>query len=203
MNKSTLKSSPKASPKTAAKAKPKAAAKAPPVGPPPFPTGKPTKLGDTTVTLSKSPTSSSIRLVRTIKAPPERIYQAFLDPDAMAKWLPPHGFTGHVHHIEPKVGGTYRMSFSTLNRSWTHFFGGTYKELVPGKRIVHTDRFEDPAMGKSEMTVTIDLKPVPGGTEVHILQEGIPAGPAADGAPYGWSQSLDNLVRLCEAELPF
>ncbi|MFO1532572.1 MAG: SRPBCC domain-containing protein, partial [Thermoplasmatota archaeon] len=146
-------------------------AKAPPA-PPPFPEGKPTKLGQTTITLSKGKTTS-LRLVRVIKAPAERIYQAFLDPDAMAKWLPPHGFTGHVHSIDARVGGSYRMSFSTINRSWGHTFGGTYKELVPGKRIVHTDNFEtdDPVMGGANMLVTIDLKPVPGGTEVHILQE--------------------------------
>ncbi len=174
----------------------------PPAAPPPFPNGKPTKLGDTTITLNKGKTTS-LRLVRVIKAPPERVYQCFLDPDAMAKWLPPHGFTGHVHAMDARVGGKYRMSFSTINKKWTSFFGGTYKELVPGKRIVHTDKFEDASMGDSEMTVTIDFKPVKGGTEITILQEGIPAGPAADGAPYGWSQSLDNLTRMCEAELPF
>jgi uncharacterized protein YndB with AHSA1/START domain len=145
----------------------------------------------------------TLRLTRVIKAPAERIYQCFLDADAYAKWLPPHGFTAHVHKMEPKVGGSYRMSFSTINKGWTHAFGGTYKELVPNRRIVHTDRFEDESMGKGEMTVTIDLKPVAGGTEVRIEQRGIPKGQAADGAPYGWSQSLDNLAALCEAEIPF
>jgi uncharacterized protein YndB with AHSA1/START domain len=144
--------------------------------------------------------TTTLRLVRVIKAPADRIYQCFVDPDAYAKWLPPHGFTGKVHKMEPKVGGAYRMSFSTIDRKMSHFFGGKFVELVPGKRIVHTDKFEDPAMGTSEMTVTIDLVPVKGGTELRIEQRGIPKGPAADGAPYGWSQSLDNLAALCEVE---
>jgi uncharacterized protein YndB with AHSA1/START domain len=159
------------------------------------------KLGATTATVNKGKTTS-LRLVRTIKAPALRVYQCFLDPDAMAKWLPPHGFTGHVHKIDAKVGGSYKMSFSTINKSWTQSFGGTYRELVPGKRIRYTDQFDDPSM-PGEMSVTIDFKPVKDGTELTILQEGIPAGPAADGAPYGWSQSLDNLANMCEAELPF
>ncbi|HUR63279.1 MAG TPA: SRPBCC family protein [Candidatus Thermoplasmatota archaeon] len=164
-----------------------------------------TTHGKTTATTSEGPRPNSLtlRLSRVIKAPPERVYQCFLDPDAYAKWLPPHGFTGKVHTMEPKVGGAFRMSFSTINRNWTHAFGGTYKELVPNKRIVHTDRFEDPAMGEGEMTVTIELTKVEGGTRVDIVQAGIPNGPAADGAPVGWSQSLDNLAALCEQELPF
>jgi uncharacterized protein YndB with AHSA1/START domain len=165
-----------------------------------------TKHGATTATTSDGPRPNTLtlRLSRVIKAPPERIYQCFLDPDAYAKWLPPHGFTGKVHKMEPKVGGAFRMSFSTIDRKWTHFFGGTYGELVPNKRIVHTDRFEtdDPSM-QGEMTVTIELTKVPGGTRIDIVQAGIPKGPAADGAPVGWSQSLDNLAALCEQELPF
>lgn len=160
-------------------------------------------IGATSATVMKHPKSTTLRLVRVIKAPAARIYQCFIDPDAMAKWLPPHGFTGKVHKIDARVGGSYRMSFATIDRKWSHAFGGVYKELVPAKRIVHTDKFEDPAMGDSEMTVTIDFKPVKGGTQLTIVQEGIPAGPAADGAPYGWSQSLDNLANMCEAELPF
>lgn len=172
--------------------------------PAPAPAGKTLQLGATQATVTPGPDgTTTLRLVRTIKAPPERVYQCFLDPDAYAKWIPPHGFTGKVHKMEPKVGGTFRMSFSTINRSWTHAFGGIYKELVPNRRIVHTDKFEDPSMGEGEMTVTIDLKPVPGGTELTIVQSGIPKGPAGEGAPYGWSQSLDNLATLCEAELPF
>ena len=148
--------------------------------------------------------TATLRVSRVIKAPPERVYQAFLDPDAMAKWLPPNGFTGHVHKIDARVGGEYRMSFSTINRSWTEYFGGKFIELVPGKKIVHTDRFEskDPNM-QGEMTVTVTFKAVAGGTEVNVVQEGIPKGPAADGAPEGWKQSFDNLQRMCEAELPF
>lgn len=151
-----------------------------------------------------TPETTSLRLNRVIKAPAERVYKAFLDPDALAKWIPPHGFTGHVHKLDARVGGSYRMSFSTINRSWTQFFGGKYLELKPFEKIVHTDKFEgdDPAF-QGEMTVTITFKPVKGGTEVNILQEGIPKGPAADGAPEGWKQSLDNLQRLCEAEVPF
>jgi uncharacterized protein YndB with AHSA1/START domain len=171
---------------------------------PPTPTT--TKHGKTTATTSDGPRPDSVtlRLSRVIKAPPERVYQCFLDPDAYAKWLPPHGFTGKVHKMEPKVGGTFRMSFSTIDRSWSHSFGGQYKELVPNKRIVHTDRFEtdDPSM-QGEMTVTIELTKVPEGTRVDIVQAGIPKGPAASGAPVGWSQSLDNLAALCEQELPF
>jgi uncharacterized protein YndB with AHSA1/START domain len=167
-------------------------------------TRKTLQVGATSATVTPAADgTTTLRLERIIRAPAERIYQCFLDPDAYAKWLPPHGFTGKVHGMEPKVGGTFRMSFSTIDRRWTHFFHGSYKELVPGRRIVHTDRFEDPAMGEGEMTVTIDLEPVEGGTRVRIVQSGIPRGPAADGAPYGWSQSLDNLAALCEQELPF
>jgi uncharacterized protein YndB with AHSA1/START domain len=166
------------------------------------PSPKTLTVGATTATVTPAPDgTTTLRLVRTIKAPPERVYACFLDADAYAKWLPPHGFTAKVHHMEPKVGGTFRMSFSTIGHTWTHAFGGRYVELAPGRRIVHTDRFEDPAMGEGEMTVTIDLKPIPGGTEVTIVQAGIPKGPAAEGAPYGWSQSLDNLAALSEQEI--
>jgi uncharacterized protein YndB with AHSA1/START domain len=152
------------------------------------------------------PEMSTLRLTRVIKAPAERIYKAFLDPDALAKWLPPHGFTGHVDKLEPRVGGSYRMSFSTINRSWTQFFGGKYVELKPYEKIVHTDKFEgeipDWPTGHV-MTVTILLKPVKGGTEVNIEQGPLPKGPMSEGAPVGWGQSLDNLQRLCEQEVPF
>ncbi|HEV8360194.1 MAG TPA: SRPBCC family protein [Candidatus Thermoplasmatota archaeon] len=160
----------------------------------------------TTTKAQSSKTGTTLRLQRVFKAPAERIYQAFLDPDALAKWSPPHGFTGHVHHLDARVGGTFRMSFSTINRSFTHFFGGTYLELKPHERIVHTDKFEgdDPVFPSDhEMIVTITLRTVEGGTEVTIVQENIPPGPAAEGAPEGWKQSLDNLARLVEAELPF
>jgi uncharacterized protein YndB with AHSA1/START domain len=165
-----------------------------------------TKHGATTATTAEGPRPNTLtlRLVRVIKAPARRIYDCFLDADAMAKWMPPHGFTGHVHDNHAKVGGGYRMSFSTIDRSWKHTFTGAYLELVPGKRIRYTNKFEasDPVMPNTEMEVTIDFKPIKGGTELTIVQAGIPAGPAADGSPYGWSQSLDNLANLCEAELP-
>jgi uncharacterized protein YndB with AHSA1/START domain len=153
---------------------------------------------------SAPPATATVRLSRVFKAPPERIWKCFTDPDAYAKWLPPHGFTGHVHHMEPKVGGSFRMSFSTINRGWSNTFGGTYTEMRPYERLVHTNRFEtdDPAM-QGEMLTTITLKPVAGGTELTVVQERIPAGPSADGAPIGWGQSLDNLQRLVEQELPF
>jgi uncharacterized protein YndB with AHSA1/START domain len=160
-------------------------------------------LGATTAHTETSPDGTlTLRLRRVIKAPAERIYQCFLDPDAYAKWLPPHGFVGKVHKMDAKVGGSYRMSFQTISKSWTQSFGGTYKELVPNRRIVHTDEFEGDGP-KAKMTVTIDLKPVAGGTEILIEQSGIPAGPMAEGSPYGWSQSLDNLATMCEIELPF
>jgi uncharacterized protein YndB with AHSA1/START domain len=165
-----------------------------------------TAPGKTThsVTDGPRPNTITLRLQRTINAPAKRIYECFLDADAYAKWLPPHGFSGKVHKMEPKVGGTFRMSFSTIGRSWTQAFGGTYTDLKPYTRIVHTDHFEtdDPSQ-KGEMTVTIDLTPVPGGTRLDITQAGIPKGPSASGAPIGWGQSLDNLASLCEQELPF
>lgn len=177
---------------------------------PPLPKdGEPLHIGNTTATVETVAAKGAavptvtLRLKRVLRAPPERIYQAFLDPDAYAKWLPPDGFVGQVHKMESKVGGTFRMSFSTVSKSWTNFFGGTYTELVPNRRIVHTDHFEtDDPMMKGEMKVTIILTPVEGGTEISITQEGIPQ-PVASGSPYGWAQSLDNLARLVEPELPF
>jgi len=160
----------------------------------------------TTTKKETTSTGTTLHIHRVLKAPPERVYQAFLDPDALAKWIPPHGFTGHVHHLDARVGGTYRMSFSTINRSWTQSFGGRYLELKPYEKIVHTDRFEGDVPGfpsDHEMVVTITLRAVAGGTEVSIRQEGIPPGPAGDGAPEGWTQSMENLARLVEAEVPF
>ncbi len=116
---------------------------------------------------------NTVRLHRVLRATPERIYRAFLDPDAMAKWLPPNGFTGKVHHLEAKVGGTYRMSFKNFTTGHGHSFGGEYLELVPNERIVHTDKFDDPNL-PGEMQVTISLKEVSCGTELNIVQEGIP-----------------------------
>ncbi len=151
------------------------------------------------------PKAMSIRLSRVFKAPPERIWRCFTDPDAYAKWLPPHGFTGHVYSMDAKVGGGFRMSFSTIDRKWNETFGGRYIEMKPYEKLVHTNFFEtgDPIMKGATMQTTITLTPVKGGTRVDVLQEGIPPGPAADGAPIGWGQSLDNLQRLVEQELPF
>ncbi|MDH5823667.1 SRPBCC family protein [Luteimonas sp. RD2P54] len=144
---------------------------------------------------------STIRLHRVLAAPPERVYRAFLDPAAMCKWLPPHGFTGTVHEMDARVGGRYRMSFANLTTGNGHSFGGEYIELVPNQRIRHTDRFDDPGL-PGEMTVTVSLKAVSCGTELDIVQEGVPdAIPAAD-CYLGWQQSLTLLAQLVEPEIP-
>ncbi|HET6577726.1 MAG TPA: SRPBCC family protein [Gemmatimonadales bacterium] len=136
-----------------------------------------------------------------LRATPERVYRAFLDADAMVKWLPPNGFTGKVHHLEPKVGGTHRMSFTNFTTGHSHFFGGTYLELVPPERIRYTDKFDDPNL-PGEMEVTITMQKVPAGTEVTILQEGIPAIIPSDACYVGWQESLVLLAKLVEAEIP-
>lgn len=143
----------------------------------------------------------SVRFHRVLRATPDRVYRAFLDPDAMAKWLPPHGFTGKVHHLDARVGGTYRMSFTNFSTGSSHSFGGTYLELVPGIRIRHTDKFDD-AQLPGEMTVTIDLQAVPCGTELNITQEGIPTAIPAFACTLGWQESLTLLAQLVEAEIP-
>lgn len=177
--------------------------------PPPMPPeGTPFHVGATEATVNTNKTEGrdtvTLRLSRIIKAKPEKVYNAFLDADALSAWLPPHGFVGKMHSFDPRVGGKFRMSFYTVTKSWSNTFGGTYVELVPSSKIVHTDKFEtdDPTM-QGEMRVTIHLTPVPEGTRLEILQEGIPAGPSASGAPYGWAQSLDKLANLVEPELPF
>ena len=145
--------------------------------------------------------SNTVRLHRVLKAPPERIYRAFLDPDAIPKWLPPHGFTCKVHHLDAKVGGTYRMSFTNFSPGNGHAFGGKYLELVPNERIRHDDQFEDPNL-PGTMITTIELKPVSVGTEVHIVQEGIPDAIPVEGCYLGWQESLVLLGKLVEAEIP-
>lgn len=162
------------------------------------------ELGKTTATVKTGEKTVTLRLSRVIKASPEKVYKAFLDPDALAAWLPPNGFMARTHALDARVGGKFRMSFYTANKSWEQAFGGEYLELVPNRKIVHTDRFEtdDPSM-QGTMTVTIQLTPVQDGTLVEVLQEGIPVGPSASGAPYGWAQSLDKLANLVEPELPF
>jgi uncharacterized protein YndB with AHSA1/START domain len=142
---------------------------------------------------------NTVKLHRVLSAPPERIYRAFLDADAMAKWLPPHGFTGKVHSMDARVGGSYKMSFTNLTTGGSHSFGGEYLELVPGKRIVHTDRFDSGLVGT--MTVTVDMKKVMVGTEVNITQEGIPDAIPAEMCYLGWGESLDLLKLLVEPEI--
>jgi uncharacterized protein YndB with AHSA1/START domain len=145
--------------------------------------------------------TGTVKLHRVFRCPPERLYRAMLDPDAMAKWLPPHGFTGKVHSIDPKVGGGYKMSFTNFTTGQSHAFGGQYVELVPGERISYTDRFDDPNLS-GEMRTTASLKKVPSGTELSVVQEGIPAAIPTDACYLGWQQSLALLGLLVEAEVP-
>ena len=141
----------------------------------------------------------TIRLHRVLRAPPERIYRAFLDAQAMAKWLPPHGFTGQVHEIDARVGGRYRMSFTHLASGHSHSFGGSYLELVPHERIRHTDRFDDPNL-PGEMVTTVTLRAVFCGTELNVVQEGVPGVIPAEACYLGWQESLQLLALLVEAE---
>lgn len=145
--------------------------------------------------------TGTVRLHRVLRAPPERVYRALLDPDAMCKWTPPHGFTGKVHHSDVRVGGSYRMSFTNFSTGRSHSFGGTYVELVPHERIRYTDRFDDPNL-PGEMRVTITLRPVLCGTELAILQEGIPTAIPVEFCYAGWQESLLLLAQLVEAEIP-
>ena len=143
----------------------------------------------------------TIRLHRVLKTTPDKIYRAFLDPDAMAKWLPPHGFTGKVHHLEAKIGGTFRMSFTNFGSGNSHSFGGEYLELVPNERIRHTDKFDDPNL-PGAMQVTISLQPVSCGTELSIVQEGVPAVIPPEACYLGWQESLTLLAQLVEPVIP-
>lgn len=145
--------------------------------------------------------TGTVQLHRVLRAKPERVYRAFLDPDAMSKWLPPHGFTGRVHHLDARVGGTYRMSFTNFTSGNSHAFGGEYVELVPGQKIVHTDRFDDPNL-PGEMRVTIALRQVSCGTELNVVQEGIPEVIPVESCYLGWQESLVLLAQLVEAEIP-
>ena len=148
-----------------------------------------------------SSTTGTVTLHRVFRAPPDRVYRAFIDPDAMAKWLPPHGFTGRVLGMDARVGGSYRMQFTNFSNGQSHAFGGTYLELVPGERIVHTDRFDDPNL-PGEMRTTITFRPVLVGTEVTAVQEGIPAVIPVEMCYLGWQESLQLLALLVEAEIP-
>jgi uncharacterized protein YndB with AHSA1/START domain len=145
--------------------------------------------------------SNSVRFHRVLRATPERIYRAFLDADAMTKWLPPNGFTGKVHHLDAKVGGSYKMSFTNFTSGKSHSFGGEYIELVPNERIHHTDRFDDPGL-PGEMHVTITLKKVSVGTDVTVVQEGVPDVIPAEACYLGWQESLTLLAQLVEPEIP-
>ena len=145
--------------------------------------------------------ASTIRLHRVLRATPEKVYRAFLDGDALTKWLPPNGFTAKVHQLDAKVGGSYKMSFTNFSTGNSHSFGGEYLELVPHERIRHTDRFDDPNL-PGEMQTTITLKRVSCGTEVNIVQEGVPEVIPAEACYLGWQESLILLKKLVEPDIP-
>ena len=145
--------------------------------------------------------SNVVRLHRVLRAPPERVYRAFLDPDAMAKWLPPHGYTGKVHHMDARVGGSHRMSFTNFSTGSSHSFGGRYVELTPHETIRYTDQFDDPGL-PGEMQVAIALAAVACGTDLTITQEGIPAAIPLEFCYLGWQESLSLLAHLVEPEIP-
>jgi len=144
---------------------------------------------------------NTIRLHRVLRATPEKIYRAFIDPDARAKWLPPNGFTGKVHYSDVKVGGSYKMSFTNFTTGHSHSFGGVYQELTPHERIRYTDRFDDPNL-PGEMQTTITLKKVSCGTELNIVQEGVPSAIPPEACYLGWQESLIYLTMLVEANIP-
>ena len=145
--------------------------------------------------------TNTVRFHRVLRAKPERVYRAFIDPDAMVKWLPPNGFTGKVHSMDAKVGGTYKMSFTNFSTGKSHSFGGKYLELKPGEFLRYTDKFDDANL-PGEMITTISLKPVFCGTELNITQEGIPAAIPAEACYMGWQEALMLLAKLVEAEIP-
>jgi len=145
--------------------------------------------------------TGTIRLYKVFRATPERLYRAFLDGDAMAKWLPPYGFTCKVHHMEARVGGTYRMSFTNFSTGHSHFFGGEYRELVPDEKICYTDRFEDPNL-PGEMKTTVTLTKVSCGTAVEIVQEGVPEVIPPEMCYLGWQESIAQLSHLVDPEIP-
>jgi uncharacterized protein YndB with AHSA1/START domain len=144
---------------------------------------------------------NTIRLHRVLRAKPERVFRAFIDPDAMCKWLPPHGFTAKVHHMDAQVGGTYRMSFTNFSTGGSHAFGGKYVELLPNERISYTDEFEDPNL-PGTMKTTVTLKSVSCGTELNVVQEGVPEMIPPEMCYLGWQESLELLTKLVEPEIP-
>ena len=143
----------------------------------------------------------TVRLHRVLRTKPERVYRAFVDPDAMAKWLPPYGFTCKVHHMDPKVGGTFRMSFTNFTSGRGHSFGGEYRELVPSEKIVYTDKFDDANL-PGEMLTTVTMKQVSCGTDLSVVQEGIPELIPVEMCYLGWQESLMQLAKLVEPEIP-
>jgi uncharacterized protein YndB with AHSA1/START domain len=148
-----------------------------------------------------SDAANTVRLHRVLRAPAERVYRAFIDPAAMAKWLPPHGFTGKVHEMDARVGGGYRMSFTNFSTGKSHSFGGRFVELTPYERIRYTDRFDDPGL-PGEMQVTVALRKVDFGTELGVVQEGVPAVIPLEACYLGWQESLVLLAQLVEPEIP-
>ncbi|HET9340511.1 MAG TPA: SRPBCC family protein [Casimicrobiaceae bacterium] len=146
-------------------------------------------------------TTGTVRLHRVLRAKPERVYRAFLDADAMAKWLPPYGFTCKVHHLDPRVGGTYKMTFTNFTSGNGHSFGGEYRELVPHERLRYTDRFDDPNL-PGEMMTTVSLRAVSCGTELNVVQEGLPSVIPVEMCYLGWQESLAQLATLVEPEIP-
>ncbi len=145
--------------------------------------------------------TNAVRLHRVLRATPEKIYRAFLDGDAMAKWLPPYGFTGTVHHVDAKLGGSYRMSFTNFSTGHSHSFGGEYLELVPHERLRYTGKFEDPNL-PGTMQTTVSLRAVLVGTELNVVQEGIPEVIPAEACYLGWQESLEQLAKLVEPTIP-
>lgn len=145
--------------------------------------------------------TGTVKLHRVLRADPERIYRAFLDADATAKWLPPYGFTCRVHHMDAKVGGTFRSSFTNFTTGHSHSFGGEYLELLPGEKIRYTDKFDDPNL-PGEMQTTVSLKAVTCGTELSIVQDGIPAVIPPEMCYLGWQESLEQLAKLVEPNIP-
>lgn len=145
--------------------------------------------------------TNTVRLHRVLRTTPDRVYRAFLDPDALAKWLPPHGFTGRVHGMQAEVGGSWRMSFTNFSSGRAHSFGGKYLELVPGQKLRYTSRFDDPGL-PGEMTTTVTLTQTPVGTDMQVVQENIPAVIPAQACYLGWQESLTLLAGLVEAEIP-
>lgn len=145
--------------------------------------------------------TGTVRLHRVLRTTPARLYKAFIDPDAMSKWLPPHGFTGKVHQMDAKVGGTYKMSFTNFSSGKSHSFGGKFVEMVPGEKLVYTDAFDDPGL-PGTMKTTVVLTTVSCGTELHITQEGIPEVIPVEMCYLGWQDSLEMLAKLVEPEIP-